>query len=256
MVIGIDVFRDFFKNYFDSYLIIGGTACDIIVEEAGFTPRTTDDIDIILIIEALKPEFVRRFFEFIKSGNYAVRQIEEGKRNCYRFRNPANKSFPKQVELFSRVPDIIELSTDTHITPVHVEDGLSTLSAILLNDDYYNFAIGHSEKKDDIHIANVEAVICLKAFAYLDNLRRKAEGQEVRNEDIMKHKYDVFRMVFMMKPDVVFDLPHIINSDLQRFADTVKHDLPNPDIFKRNGFDVKDMNAIYQRLLTNFKLTA
>ena len=83
MVIGIDVFREFFKDFSDSYLIIGGTACDIIIEEAGFTPRATDDIDMILIIEALSPEFVKRFWEFIKTGNYTIRQIEEGKRNCY-----------------------------------------------------------------------------------------------------------------------------------------------------------------------------
>ena len=61
MVIGLNTFGDFFKDFPDSYLIIGGTACDIIIEDAGFTPRATDDIDIILLIEALSPAFVARF---------------------------------------------------------------------------------------------------------------------------------------------------------------------------------------------------
>jgi len=254
MVIGIDVFREFFKDFSDSYLIIGGTACDIIIEEAGFTPRATDDIDMILIIEALSPEFVKRFWEFIKTGNYTIRQIEEGKRNCYRFADPKEKSFPFQIELFSKVPDIIELDPDAHITPVPVEEGLSNLSAILLNDDYYKFALKQSTNKEGIHVANVEAIICLKAFAYLDNTKRKNDGQDVKQRDIDKHKYDVFRMVFMLKPDDVFELPDDIKTDLQHFADTVKDDLPSADIFKINRFGTKDMNTIYQQLLANFNL--
>lgn len=58
MVIGLDKFKDYFKEYESCYLIIGGSACDIIIENGGFTSRATDDIDIVLIIEALTPEFV------------------------------------------------------------------------------------------------------------------------------------------------------------------------------------------------------
>ena len=53
MVIGLSKFIEYFKDYSNSYIIIGGTACDIIVENAGFVPRATDDIDIVLIVEAL-----------------------------------------------------------------------------------------------------------------------------------------------------------------------------------------------------------
>ena len=70
MVIGIDKFREYFKDFTGNYIIIGGTACDIILDDAGFTPRATKDIDIILIVEALKPEFVEQFWSFIKEGNY------------------------------------------------------------------------------------------------------------------------------------------------------------------------------------------
>jgi hypothetical protein len=256
MVIGIDIFKEFFKEFPDSYLIIGGTACDIIIEEAGFIPRATDDIDMILVIEALRPEFVRKFWEFIKSGKYATKQIDQGKRNCYRFRDPQDKAYPKQIELFSRIPDIIDLDPEVHITPIPVEEGLSNLSAILLNDEYYRFTLEHSTKKDDIHLAEVEAVICMKAFAYLDNKRRKDEGQVVRQEDITKHKYDVFRMAFMLKPDNIFELPSIIKADLQHFVDVVKDDLPSSEIFKFNRFDTKDMYAMYQQLIKSFNLKA
>lgn len=63
MVKGIEIFKQYFARYSDSYVIIGGTACDMIEERAGQNPRATKDIDIILIIEALTSEFVRRFWQ-------------------------------------------------------------------------------------------------------------------------------------------------------------------------------------------------
>jgi hypothetical protein len=41
MVVGLDVFKKYFEQYPDNYIIIGGTACDIIIGEAGFIPRAT-----------------------------------------------------------------------------------------------------------------------------------------------------------------------------------------------------------------------
>ncbi len=108
MVKGIDKFREYFKDFAGSYIIIGGTACDIILDDAGFTPRATKDIDIILIVEALKPEFVKQFWAFIKDGNYKKKEKSADEQKYYRFLNPANAEFPKQIELFSRIPDMPE----------------------------------------------------------------------------------------------------------------------------------------------------
>lgn len=41
MVIGINKFREWFKGYEDQYVIIGGTACDIIFAEVGVPFRAT-----------------------------------------------------------------------------------------------------------------------------------------------------------------------------------------------------------------------
>ncbi len=61
MVRGLEIFRKHFNEFTDNYVIIGGTACDIIIDNIGLTPRATKDIDIILVIEALSPEFVAHF---------------------------------------------------------------------------------------------------------------------------------------------------------------------------------------------------
>jgi hypothetical protein len=168
MVIGIDKFREYFKDFIGNYIIIGGTACDIILDDAGFTPRATKDIDMILIVEALTPEFVKQFWVFVKEAKYERKEKSTDKRKYYRFLNPENKEFPKQVELFSRIPDLLDLKEESHLTPIPVDDDISSLSAILLNEGYYNYTIDHSTVEDNIHIANTEALICLKAKAFLD----------------------------------------------------------------------------------------
>lgn len=254
MVAGLSIFKDFFKDHPDTYLIIGGTACDFLIEDAGFEPRATDDIDMVLIVEALTPDFVKKFWEFIKDGGYKIKQVHEEKRNCYRFCEPTNKEFPKQIELFSKVPDAIDHNGEFHLTPIPTIEGVSNLSAILLIEDYYAFTVTHSEIRDGVHYANIEAIICLKAFAYLDNKKRKEAGQEVKQRDIDKHKYDIFRMVFLLPEESNFVVPDIIKINLQEFVDVVKNDLPTPDIFKNNGFGKQDMQRIFEQLKKIFIL--
>lgn len=81
MVRGIDKFRDFFKDFSDNYIIIGGTGCEIHEEAYAQTPRATKDIDIILVVEALSADFVSYFWEFVKAGGYQERNkgVADGK---------------------------------------------------------------------------------------------------------------------------------------------------------------------------------
>ena len=73
MVRGIDKFKEFFKNFENAYVIIGGTACEIHEENYAQTPRATKDIDIILVVEALSSDFVSHFWEFVKTAGYEQR---------------------------------------------------------------------------------------------------------------------------------------------------------------------------------------
>lgn len=41
------------------------------------------------------------------------------------------------IELFSKIPKWMTPTTNQYIVPIHVDDEISRLSAILLNDDYY-----------------------------------------------------------------------------------------------------------------------
>ena len=53
MVEGLNKFRESLGSYSDNYIIIGSTACNVILEDAGTTPRVTHDIDMIVVVEQL-----------------------------------------------------------------------------------------------------------------------------------------------------------------------------------------------------------
>lgn len=61
MVKGLEIFREHFREFSGRYVIIGGTACDLVMDEAGLTFRATKDIDIVLHVETLDKKFVEAF---------------------------------------------------------------------------------------------------------------------------------------------------------------------------------------------------
>jgi hypothetical protein len=245
MVKGLEVFGKYFSDFKDQYVIIGGAACDIHIQSAELTPRATKDIDMILIIEALSSEFVNRFWDFIVDGEYE-RQENGEERVYFRFVKPANAEFPVQVELFARNPDLLDLDERVHLTPVPTPDDLSSLSAILLDDAYYHFVIDHSEIVNGIHWASIEALLCLKAKAFIDISRRIQEGSKEDNKLLRKHKGDVFRLGILLAESEVYMLPDQLSEDMTFFLDLVKDDLPDKAMFKEMGVVVAPTNVYYQ----------
>lgn len=59
MVKGLELFKNHFRSYADRYILIGGTACDLAMREAGLDFRATKDLDIVLCVEALDDELAR-----------------------------------------------------------------------------------------------------------------------------------------------------------------------------------------------------
>ena len=254
MVRGLEKFREFFRNYNGSYVIIGGTACDIAINEAELTPRTTKDIDIILIVEAISPAFVLKFWEFVKEGGYELKEQGDKDRRYYRFTKPENHGFPYQVEIFSKNPDLLDLKEGMHLTLIPVSESVPSLSAILLDEDYYKYTIAHSSYKDALRIANIDALICLKAKAYLDLVKRKKNGEEIPEKDIRKHKLDIFRLAVLLTAEDNFYLPDSLKEDMQEFTDLISVELPDNAIFKEMGLGTIDVEKLFEQMIKNFNL--
>ena len=85
--------------------------------------RATKDIDLVLVVEALRSDFIAHFWEFIKQGKYEDNQVEESERKYYRFIKPQTEGFPMQIELFSRKPDVIHGTDEMDLTPIPAEKG-------------------------------------------------------------------------------------------------------------------------------------
>ena len=254
MVRGLDIFKKYFEAYPDNYIIIGGTACDLILDEAGFIPRATKDIDIILIVEALNAGFVKQFWQFIVDGNYERKEKNEDERKYYRFMKPKNIKFPFQIELFARNPDLLDCDGQSYLTPIPVDDNLTSLSAIIMNDDYYHFMLEHSVLGNGLHLANIEALICLKAKAYLEITERIANGSKEDAKQLRKHKGDVFRLAVMLTGNDEFKLPESVKAHLQAFVDVITEELPDKAIFKEIGLNSISVENILKQLIKSFEL--
>jgi hypothetical protein len=163
MIRGLDLFREHFVDYRKAFVLIGGVACHEWLSMQGLKFRATKDMDMVLIVEALDAAFVKRFWEFIEGGKYQVRQKAEDGRQLYRFAKPENNQFPAMIEIFSRKPEGIDLAEGQHIVPVKLDEDSASLSAILLNDDYYSLVRQQHNEEKNLPFANPAALIPLKA---------------------------------------------------------------------------------------------
>jgi len=227
MVNGIEKFRKYFKDYTDSYVLIGGAACDWLMNDAGLNFRATKDLDVILVVEAVNDTFIEKFWNFIKGGNYKIKEKGEGKAIFYRFTEPEDKDFPSQIEFFTRKPDLKELPEDIELTPIPAEGELSSLSAILMDDGYYEFTKENSLVQDGIHMATSLALICLKARAYLDLKKRKVAGEKIDSKKVKKHRLDILRLTITLTEDNKIELPDAVKEDMREYIKDIQEEKPD-----------------------------
>lgn len=164
---GLDKFKEAFEAYSDNYVIIGGTACDITMTGSAVKPRATHDIDMIVIVEKMNPEYGERFWQFIREAGYRPEKChaneETTKYELYRFVD-GKPGYPEMIELLSRHPDVLGEPKGLVIEPLPVGEDVSSLSAIILDNDYYHFTIEHSQLTDGIRHADSTALVALKAL--------------------------------------------------------------------------------------------
>jgi len=217
MVVGLDKFAAHFADYRDRYILIGGAATWLVLDDVGINPRATQDLDIVLCLEALDVEFAKAFWSFIEKGEYEIQEKSQGEKCFYRFIKPAQEGYPKMLELFSRKPDMRKLGDDSHLTPIPVDEAVSSLSAILLDEGYYDFLHQHKKELAGASIVGEEGLVPLKARAWLDLTKRRDAGAQVDSKNIRKHRTDVLRLYQVLPPDLRIDLPDRIRNDLQEF---------------------------------------
>ena len=137
--------------------------------------------------------------------------------------------------------------SSAELTPLPIDEEISSLSAILLNDDYYEFL-----KRGRIHVTDVTVLDALhlipfKAKAWLDLSDRKAAGEQVDSKNIRKHKNDISRLSELLSRDQepLDSLPDTIRNDMNLFFGRIESE--DVDL-KQLGIRGKTKDAIVGQL--------
>jgi hypothetical protein len=234
MVRGLDIFTEWFKKFSDQYVLIGGTAASLAMQDFGVPFRGTKDLDVVLHLEVLTSEFGEVFWKFLDAGGYEIKQKSDGSPRLYRFQKPKEEDFPWMVELFSRLPEGIELFEGSHLSPIPMGEGISDMSAILLDRDYYDFVMSGRKTREGLTWIAEDRLIPLKALAWLNLTRSQKDGVSVRPGDIRKHLNDVVNLSNLLSPQLKVGLALRISADLKEFIARVNVD-EYPDFAQVKG---------------------
>ena len=222
MVRGLERFRDAFASHAHQYALIGGTACDLLLEQVDLPFRATKDLDIVLMSEMLDTSFAGTFWEFVRAGRYAVAESTDGTPRFYRFCDPRDTDFPSMMELFSTRPEQLPTVPGLRLTPIPFDRVVSSLSAILLDETYYAFLKAGVRAIDGISVVGPEHLVPLKARAWLDLKEREAAGDRIDGKDIRKHRNDVFRLYQIIDPAPLRETPPVVAADMGRFLTEIR----------------------------------
>lgn len=233
MVKGLDVFREHCKGFEEQYVLIGGAACDVLFVSNEGDFRATRDIDMVLIVEALTPEFGECFWKLIKAGGYRNKATSTERPQFYRFDKPENEMYPKMIELFARAE--YELREMDGLTPIHVGDDVSSLSAILLNEDYYRLLLDGRVVVQGLSVLRPEYLVLFKAKAYLDLSEKQTAGVTIDSRDIKKHKNDILRILAEFMLERVSKLPESVHNDMREFVNRLEKEPFDSNLLKNYG---------------------
>ncbi|HEY8899252.1 MAG TPA: hypothetical protein VIM61_02495 [Chthoniobacterales bacterium] len=200
--------------------LIGGAACDEWFTTNGLTFRATSDLDLVLMMDDASPEFIAAMRAFVTEGGYEISERSDGVPILYRFANPAREGFPAKLELSGRKPEGIELSDGQKYISVNAGLGRHSLSAILLDDVYFDLIRAHHDERDGLWVANATSLIPLKAHAWLNLTKAREAGEQVDSQNIKKHRADVFRLAATLPGGTGPELAASVAADLTSFLES------------------------------------
>lgn len=240
-------FTEMFKGFEDYYVLIGGTATSIVLDAQGIGSRTTKDYDMVLIDDLKNKDFYNILLQFINEGEYSATNSGE-KSQLFRFVT-RKEGYPEMLELFSVQP-AYPLKGKGRGVPVHFDEDAS-LSALLLDQDYYELLLQGKEVVDGYSVLNNKGLIVFKSKAWLDMKEKVERGEDVQSRKIKKHLNDVSRLIGSLSPsDRLNELhPSVkIREDMQRFLNKLEKNIQE---IPQNDDIILSKEEIYE-ILNNF----
>ena len=108
------------------------------------------------------------------------------------------------------------------MTAIGVSDETLSLSAILLDTDYYEALLANRRPIDGILVLDERVLIPFKARAFVDLSQRKDAGDvNAKGSDIKKHRNDVFRLLRLLPADQPIEVTEPLKVDLRSYVERV-----------------------------------
>lgn len=130
------------------------------------------------------------------------------------------------------VKNALNMGKNRRITYVKTGKDPSGLSAMLLSDEYYNLAMHGRENINGVWTLQASHLILLKMYAWLNLKKDSQKGKEISEYDLLKHKYDVFRLLLLLSDEIRIDCDVKIRKDISAFIDSME----NEELLAENVF--------------------
>lgn len=245
MIHGLEHFRIRFAQYADDFILVGGVAAYLQLEEAG-APRVrpTKDLDIVVMMRPTD-DFLKALRDYVADGEYEIQKGDNGQAAFYRFQKPKKNEFPVMLELFAVARKSFELFDNQHIIPIATPKDVDSLSAILLDEEYFELIQTHAVLNNGINIIDEKALIPFKAKAYLEIKERKEDSKNWK-----KHRGDIINLaVAFLTEESKVELKGKARSHFEQFMEQLRNEI-TPDIV-HGACDQKISPDEIMRLLAN-----
>lgn len=247
-------FKKAFGSYAEAFNIVGGTRYhEAIIQNIGQV-GTANDVDLILAIGQMTPDFANAIGKFVSEGEYTHRvrlrsgtQPQGAAYEVYRFEGGQN-NFPAKIEIIGYGIDLLGQRLGLVST---VADGrLGKIAEVLKDRKYFDEAIskkfcssgfyyaispmmGLIEIRDYLNLQ--EAFMSWKATATLQDSKISILDSKDINEDVVKERLrDVAHMVKQLGIDTSAIASDKIRNDVALFASVAKEVL-DIDIYSPNN---------------------
>ena len=119
--------------------------------------------------------------------------------------------------MFARHPDFVLEDEMSEVAPLSFDGAISSLSAIILDDGYYEFIRDNATNIGGITLLDALHIIPLKMRAHIDINRSYEEGRHCNDKDRRKHRSDIVRLAGLLPPSARLELIEQMRADAGDF---------------------------------------